>query len=197
MLRRVSLLYQTREGVNEVNKSVRDDLRDVWAVLSHKVQERIGRPLYDAWLAPVTGELLEGRVIIINATSEFAVEWITERYKHHFIDVLRELTGQDFKVKVTYVQTKTERGGSDCSLIEGVVTNANDDCNKIKVKRVSVGVPIITPSTSSKKLRRDNEKITRSLNLPLAKSGPSNAEKRLYAENERICRGRKKPRRWW
>lgn len=180
-----------------MNRTAREDLQEFWEVVIQRVQDCMSKPMYDTWIASTTvGGITKGNTFIIKAATEFAAGWITERYKHHFIAVLKELTGQDFKVQVTYEQTKVERGGSDCSLIEEAVMNTNDDCNKVKVKRASVGIPIITPSTSSIKLRKDNEKITRSLNLPLAQ-GMSHTEKRMYAEIEKIRKKRKRLKKWW
>lgn len=75
-------------------------------------------------------------------------------------------------MQVIYSQTKED---DSCPSIKKKVSN--EDSNQVKYKKISVGVPIIPPSNSMQKLRRKNEKITRSLNLPLADSGLSNAEK--------------------
>lgn len=180
-----------------MDRTVREELQDVWEVIRRRVKGRISRPMYDMWIAPATGKIVEGNILVIKATTGYAAEWITDRYRDHFIVVLHELTGQDFLVKVIEEQTKTEVRGSHCSLINEVATSANDDCSRSNVKRVSVGIPIITPSSSSMKLRRDNAKITRSLNLPLANSSPSHKERRLYADNDKILQKRKRPRKWW
>lgn len=165
----------------------RDEAQEFWEIVIQKIQQRLSKPMYDTWIAPLSGQIAVDNTIIIRAASEFAADWIKERYKHDFIDVLKGLTGLDFKVQVTYEEKKVERSASDHLLSEVEVINKNDDYNnKVKFKKASVGAPIIPPSYSTMELRRVNEKITRSLNLPLADSGLSNAEKRLYKENQRI-----------
>ncbi|MBP1917110.1 chromosomal replication initiation ATPase DnaA [Lederbergia galactosidilyticus] len=165
----------------------RDEAQELWEIVLQKVQQRLSKPMYDTWIAPLSGQIAEGNTIVINAASEFAKEWIAERYVHHFIAVLKDLTGQDFKVQVTYPQTKEERKESDpCSSISKEVINSNKNSSQVKYKKVSVKIPTITPSNHSIRLRKENERITRSLNLPLADLGLSHAEKRIYAGNERI-----------
>lgn len=172
------------KGVRRMDK---DEAQLFWEIVIQMIQQRLSKPMHDTWIAPLTGQIVEDNTIVINAASKFAREWIVERYEHHFITVLKELTGQDFKVQVTYSQTKEERKESDsCPSIRKEVINANEDSNQVKYKKVSVKIPIITPSNHSIRLRRENERITRSLNLHLADSGPSNAEKRLYVRNEKI-----------
>lgn len=166
----------------------RKEAQEFWEIVIQKVQQRLSKPMYDTWIAPLSGQIAEDNTIVINAASEFAKEWIMERYEHHFIVVLKELTGQDFNLQVTYSQIKEERKGSDsCSSIkkEGVI-NSNENSSQVKYKKVSVKIPTITPSNHSIRLRRKNERIIRSLNIPLAETGPSNAEKRLYARNEKV-----------
>lgn len=165
----------------------RDESQEFWEIILQKVQQHLSKPMYDTWIAPLSGRIAGDNTIVINAASQFAKEWIVERYEHHFIEVLKELTGQDFNLQVIYSQIKEEGKGSDsCSSIKKEVINSNEDSNQVKYKKVSVKIPTITPSNHSIRLRRENERITKSLNLPLAETGPSNAEKRLYARNEKV-----------
>lgn len=165
----------------------RDEAQDLWEIVLQKVQQRLSKPMYDTWIAPLSGQIAEGNTIVINAASEFAKEWIAERYVHHFIAVLKDLTGQDFKVQITYSEIKEEGKESDSySSIKKEVIGSDENSSQVKYKKVSVKIPTITPSDHSIRRRRKNERIVRSLNLPLAEPGLSHAEKRIYTGNEMI-----------
>lgn len=175
------------KNIEGVRKMDREEAQEFWEIVIQKVQQRLSKPMYDTWIAPLSGQIAEGNTIVISAASEFAKGWINEKYEHHFTAVLKELTGQDFNVRVIYPQTKGERKESESSSsIKKDAVNSNENSSQVKYKKVSVKIPTITPSNHAIRLRRENERITRSLNLPLADSGPSNAEKRLYARNEKI-----------
>ncbi|CAM4194475.1 MULTISPECIES: DnaA N-terminal domain-containing protein [Lederbergia] len=164
--------------------------REFWEIILQQIEKRLSKPMYQTWIAPLSGKIVEGNTIIIKAKTEFAKEWIIQRYLHHFTEVLKELTGQEFNLQVIYLHTKEERKESDSySAIEKKVID--DDSSQQKYKKVSVEIPIITPSNHSIRLRRENERIIRSLNLPLADVDLSNMQKRIYAKNERIREKRK------
>lgn len=164
--------------IGGVLKMDRDEAQEFWEIILQMVQQRLSKPMYDTWIAPLSGEIVEGNTIVIRAASEFAEVWIKERYKHHFADVLSELTGQVFKVQVI---------GSNKTTISNTSSKKAESPTPT-IKKVNVGIPVITPSYSSIKLRRDNARISGlpSLYLPLADIGESHAEKRIFDENERI-----------
>ena len=50
-----TIFCQLRRGVNEVEKTSSDDFQALWGVLRCRVRKRIGKPMFDAWIAPVRG----------------------------------------------------------------------------------------------------------------------------------------------
>ncbi|WP_445505714.1 DnaA N-terminal domain-containing protein [Niallia sp. 03091] len=68
-----------------------------------KISTRISKPSFDTWIASASGKILDEHTLVITEANDFSKEWIKEGYEHLFMEVLKELTGQDFKVKVIFL----------------------------------------------------------------------------------------------
>jgi len=141
----------------------RYDMQEFWKVVCQKLQNRLSKPMYDTWISSTVGEIAVDNTLIVKVASEYAKKWIMKRYKHYFIEVLKELTGQDFKVQIIYNQTEADTREVSYTPIAKKELAPNLDINKVKRKRVSIEIPNITPSNHEIRLRQENDRIIRSL----------------------------------
>ncbi|QGS68149.1 hypothetical protein CV093_04430 [Oceanobacillus sp. 143] len=79
------------------DSSIEKDSQDLWEIILVEISNYISKSSFDTWIAPSSGEITEGNTLVITAANDFACDWIKERYKQLFFDVLKELTGQEFK----------------------------------------------------------------------------------------------------
>ncbi|MBM7620010.1 chromosomal replication initiation ATPase DnaA [Bacillus tianshenii] len=77
--------------------------RNLWGDVLAEMSRRLSKPSYDTWIAPLSGEVFEDGKLIITAQNDLSKEWIQSRYKQELLDVLKTLTGQNYKIKVTSV----------------------------------------------------------------------------------------------
>src|SRR5699024_12651774 len=60
------------KNIEGVRKMDREEAQEFWEIVIQKVQQRLSKPMYDTWIAPLSGQIAEGNTIVISAASEFA-----------------------------------------------------------------------------------------------------------------------------
>jgi chromosomal replication initiation ATPase DnaA len=72
---------------------------ELWSEALSKISEKISKPSFETWLANTSAEIHHD-VIVVNASNQFAADWIEVRYKELIMNTVRELTGKSFEIEV-------------------------------------------------------------------------------------------------
>lgn len=133
-------------------KGFEDEEKDLWKEILGKVESKIPKATFETWIAPTIGKIETGNRFIIVAKTDFACQWIKERYNNLFIAVLKEITGKDFAIEV-----KSQ------SAIEDNIANELLHSSQSGIPRICLNLPLAKTGESHaiKRLRIENERIRR------------------------------------
>ena len=73
---------------------------EIWQKALAALQERIKPHNFDMWLRPITCAAIEGDGIVLRAPNRYIKEWFEDNYLPIVIQELRNLTKQEFEVKL-------------------------------------------------------------------------------------------------
>lgn len=133
------------------NAGFENEEKEFWGEVLKKLADKISTASLNTWFLSATGRIEEGKRYVIIAATDFASQWITKRYKTIIFDVLKEMTGHDFKVVV-----KSQKGNNpSCNVSHNTLTEIP--------KRRALNLPLakIEESNHQKRLRVENERIIR------------------------------------
>lgn len=133
------------------NPGFEDEAKEFWGEVLKKLADKIPKASFSTWFVTATGRIEEGNRFVIIAATDFAGQWIKERYKSIIFDILKELTGQDFEIVV-----KNQKG---CSLTRSMSHTTPSETPK----RKALNLPLAKTeeSNNEKRLRVKNERILR------------------------------------
>lgn len=87
-----------------------DELNKLWAKVLELVGNEVGKSSFAVWFKPTKPVKLEDNYLHVEASNDFACEWIEEQYGELIRRILYSLTGQNlipvFVVKNDHISTK-------------------------------------------------------------------------------------------
>ena len=85
-----------------------ENIADLWNKALANIEKKISKPSFETWLKPTTAHSLQGNSLIIITPTEFARDWLEERYSMLISEVLYDLIGEKLDVKFVIPQSMEE-----------------------------------------------------------------------------------------
>lgn len=74
--------------------------QELWQLVLSSIQTKLSKPSFDTWMKSTTALVLTDSHAVIAAPTEFAQEWLQNRYVHLIRNAIEEMTGHQVEVKI-------------------------------------------------------------------------------------------------
>jgi len=85
-----------------------ENISDLWKKTLSIIETKISKPSFETWLQYTKAYSLKRDTLTVTAPSEFARDWLEERYSALITNILYEVTGEKLNVKFILPESKQE-----------------------------------------------------------------------------------------
>lgn len=85
-----------------------ENISDLWEKTLSIIETKISKPSFETWLQHTKAYSLKRDTLTVTAPSEFARDWLEERYTTPIANILYEITGEKLNVKFILPDSKQE-----------------------------------------------------------------------------------------
>lgn len=75
------------------------NLDTIWEKTLESISSFLSKPSFETWLKPTKPVSLEGKLLTIEVSNDFARDWLESRYAPQLISILRELLEEDIELR--------------------------------------------------------------------------------------------------
>lgn len=85
-----------------------ENISDLWEKTLSIIETKISKPSFETWLQHTKAYSLKRDTLTVTAPSEFARDWLEERYTMPIANILYEITGEKLNVRFILPESKQE-----------------------------------------------------------------------------------------
>ena len=156
----------------------------LWESALDRLRDKVSEHTYEAWLAPLSLDTVEGSVVRLRAPSRFFVDWISKSYLGDLIDTLRAVSG-DPEISIEWSLDPT---ASSAGSITSPMPLATAEAQAERPSRMPPAMPramsTAAPAPRRAGLRPRQRTNPRAMELPFEQGTPSSTEMPLADDDD-------------
>jgi chromosomal replication initiator protein len=152
----------------------------LWESALDRLRDKVSEHTYEAWLAPLSLDTVEGSVVRLRAPSRFFVDWISKSYLGDLVDTLRAVSGDP----AISIEWSLDGTASSAGAVVAPVDGSSERPSRMPPpmpRAMSTAPPALRRAAMRPRQRPTNP---RAMELPFEQGAPSSVDMPLADDDD-------------